>query len=110
MIVTYSNDKVRKQCTNFKEAKRKFPQKVPLNLFKLINLLEAADSLADIQKIPKYNLHALRGNYAGKWALRVDGNSGYRLIVSFELDNATISIHAVDVTEINIEEVSKHYE
>lgn len=46
-----------------------------------LTLLEAAAAPEDLN-VPGYHLHSLRGDLAGHWAIRVDGN--WRLTFRFE--------------------------
>ena len=61
---------------------------------------------------PQYHFHNLKGEFQGYYALDIDGRrSSYRLIVSFdEEENEQIFINSIEITDIRIEEVSKHYE
>lgn len=112
MQVSYKNSKVEQQCTNLKIAKKNFPEKTAKKLLKLINLIETVDNLRELQAFPQYHFHNLKGEFQGYYALDIDGRrSSYRLIVSFdEVENEQIFINSIEITDIRIEEVSKHYE
>lgn len=112
MQVSYKSIKVEQQCTNLKIAKKNFPEKIAKKLLKLINLIETVENLRELQAFSWYRFHSLKGNLQGHYALDIDGRrSSYRLIVSFdEEDNEQIFINSIEITDIRIEEVSKHYE
>lgn len=50
----------------------------------ILTLLHAATSIQDLN-FPGSNLHALKGNLAGYWAINVSGN--WRIIFKFENGN-----------------------
>ncbi len=56
-------------------------------IFKIKMILTLLDSAADIQDMnfPGSNLHALKGDLARFWAVKVTGN--YRIIFRFENEN-----------------------
>lgn len=61
----------------------------PLHRFlKIRMILTLLDNAADIQDMnfPGSDLHLLKGNLAGFWAVKINGN--YRLIFRFENENA----------------------
>ena len=48
----------------------------------LINLIESADNLKDIDELQIYHLHPLHGQREGQYALDVAGRkAGYRLVI-----------------------------
>ena len=48
MKLIYINKTVKKQCTELRQAKKDFSDKVAVKLHQLITFLEAADSLASV--------------------------------------------------------------
>lgn len=112
MNITYKNNKVKKQCTDFGQAKKDFPEKTAKKLFKLVNFIEAADNLNSLINLSNAHFHDLKGNKEGLYAMDIDGRkSSYRLIVSFEdIDKETVFSKSILIKIIKIEEVSKHYE
>ena len=112
MKLIYTNKTVKKQCTELRQAKKDFSDKVALKLHQLINLLEASDSLASVTSFPKYHFHQLKGKRQGQFALDIDGRkSSYRLIVGFrEEDKDVIFSKPREIEILKIEEVSNHYE
>lgn len=111
MHLEYRNPKVEKQCTDLKQAKKEFSEKVANKLFKLINYMISADSLADVTNYPRYRFHKLVGDLSGLYAIDIDGSrSPYRLIVSFvEEDVTAVFANPKSIKIIKVEEVSKHY-
>ena len=115
MEIEYRNKKVKKQCTELKQAQRDFGPKIArklLKLLKLLNFIECAESLSSVINNRIYNFHALKGDRNGEYALDVDGRrSPYRLIVTFESSGINdVFSNSIIIQSIEIEEVSKHYE
>ena len=83
----------------------------------LINLIESADNLKDIDELQIYHLHPLHGQREGQYALDVAGRkAGYRLvIIPLDADGNEWKEKDVNIvykaTEVIIAcEVSNHYE
>ncbi|BDR57470.1 hypothetical protein [Xylocopilactobacillus apis] len=85
----------------------------------LVNLLESAENLQDINLFRIYNLHKLSHDRKDKYALDINGRrSGYRLIIQPINIDGTKFINKGDnliefyreVEIIGVEEVSNHYE
>ncbi len=112
MRIKYSNNKIEKQCTELKKAKKYFPDRVANKLHKLINFIENSESLKDIISFGPYNFHKLSGKLKNYYALDIDGRtSSYRLIVLFENQSTeTVFTDSTSIKLIEIKEVSKHYE
>lgn len=112
MKIEYRNKKVRKQCTELKQAQRDFGPKIARKLLKLLNFLENAENLKSVINNHIYNFHALKGTRNGEYAMDVDGRrSSYRLIVTFESSRIDdVFANSIIIQSIEIEEVSKHYE
>ena len=110
MKLIYTNKTVKKQCTELRQAKKDFSDKIAVKLHQLITFLEAADSLASVIAFPKYHFHQLKGKR--QFALDIDGRkSSYRLIVEFrEEDLEKVFPSPVEIEILKIEEVSNHYE
>ena len=115
--IKYKNKKVEKLCTDLKKAKKDQPANVAEKLHALINLIESADNLKDIDELQIYYLHPLQGKREGQYALDVAGRrAGYRLVI-IPLDANGNEWKEKDVnfvykaTEVIIAwEVSNHYE
>ena len=58
------------------------PANVAEKLHALINLIESADNLKDIDELQIYHLHPLQAKREGQYALDVAGRrAGYRLVI-----------------------------
>ena len=57
----------------------------------ILFVLDTADSLDDIN-VPGFNLHPLKGDKKGLWAVKVNGN--YRIVFGFEA--AKVEVYDVD--------------
>ena len=86
MDIIYDNKKVEKQCTNYKEAKKKLNITVAEKLHAAITFIKNAETLMDIKNMPMYNLHSLHGDREGTYAIDLGRRLGYRLIIT-PLDN-----------------------
>lgn len=111
MNIIYQNNKVARQCTDLRVAKKNFPNAVAEKLLQLINFIEAAENLVAVIQAP-YHFHPLKGDKTGLYALDVAGRkSSYRLIVSFpESSTGDIFLQAMTIVAVQVKEVSKHYE
>lgn len=112
MIIEFKTNKVEKQCTDLKEAKRCFSDKVAKRLHKLINFIDAAENLKSIIDNSAYNFHDLKGKKKELYAMDIDGRKGsYRLLVKFDrFSKEQVFNCSISIETIQIEEVSKHYE
>lgn len=97
-------------------AQKELGSQVSEKLHALINLLESAETLADISQMRQYHLHPLQGDRKGEYALDLGRNAGFRLII-IPLDDEEKEWIATEVnviyrsTKIILAwEVSKHYE
>ena len=80
--IQYKDKKVEKLCTDLKKAKKDLPANVAEKIHALINLIESADNLKDIDELQIYHLHPLQGKREGQYALDVAGRrAGYRLVI-----------------------------
>ncbi|MFZ2589103.1 type II toxin-antitoxin system RelE/ParE family toxin [Paucilactobacillus nenjiangensis] len=112
MFISYANSKVKKQCTKFQQAKKDFPEKIAIKLHRHIAFIKASENLESVNNFPTFNLHPLKGNREGYYAMDIDGrHSQYRLIVAFEdYTKEQVIYDAKSISVIEITEVSKHYE
>lgn len=85
-------------------------------LHALINLLESAENLDDVNAMKVYNLHPLQGKREGQFALDLGRKLGFRLII-IPLDDNENTWDKVDINTIYkstritlVWEVSNHYE
>lgn len=115
--IQYRDKKVEKLCKDLKKAKKELLVIVAEKLHALINLIESADNLKDIDEMQIYHLHPLRGKREGQYALDVAGRrSGYRLVIipldidGYEWKEKDINV-VYRLTEVIVAwEVSNHYE
>lgn len=110
MELTYKNDKLQDLCENpkfNKELVKKYGPKVAVNLPKRIKELKAFNSLNDVPTSPPYRRHKLTGDRDGQFAISI--NNQYRLIFR-QKENKIIIEDLRKIKEIEIMEVSKHYE
>ncbi|MCF6419810.1 type II toxin-antitoxin system RelE/ParE family toxin [Furfurilactobacillus milii] len=111
MDINYRNEKLKKQCTSLKDAKRAFDAITAKNLFRKINFIEAADNLQSVINYPPFHFHDLKGERSGTYAMDVNGrNNSYRIICSFDAPKTHVFSEASTITIMEIEEVSNHYE
>ena len=115
--VQYKDNKVKKLCTNLKYAKKDLPAHIAEKLHALINFIENADNLKDIDQYQIYYLHPLKGKRIGQFALDIAGRrAGYRLIIipldenGNEWKETDINIIYRSTRVIIVWEVSNHYE
>lgn len=120
MNIEYHNKTVKKQCIEFKTAKKYFGDKIAEKLHSTINIIERATNLRDISAMPTFHFHPLLGNSKNsskKYAIDIGGRkSGYRLIMvplddnrNEVKDNGKGSLYDC-TTVLLILEVSNHYE
>lgn len=110
MELTYKNEKLKELCINpkyNKELVKKYGVDVAKRLPQRIKELEAFNSLNDIPTFPPFRRHKLSGNREGEFAINITNQ--YRLIFR-QKDNNIIIEDLREIKEIEIMEVSKHYE
>lgn len=110
MNLTYKTDKLQKLCENInynKELVKKYGVEVAKKLPKRIKELKAFNSLYDVPIFPPHRRHKLNGDLNGYFAVNITGQ--YRLIFK-QKDNNIIIEDLREIREIEIMEVSKHYE
>ena len=110
MELTYKNEKLKELCVNpkyNKELVKKYGSDVAKKLPQRIKELEAFNSLNDIPTFPPFRRHKLSGNREGEFAINITNQ--YRLIFR-QKDNNIIIEDLREIKEIEIMEVSKHYE
>ena len=117
MIIEYKNSKIRKQCTDFREANKHYNRKVAEALHSVINYIENADTLIDVKNFPPFNLHPLQRDRKGTFAIDLAGRrSGFRLIIKpLDDDNQEwkdVDLHTIykSTRVLVILEVTNHYE
>ena len=110
MELTYKTDKLQKLCedANYnKEWVKKYGVEVAKKLPKRIKELKAFNSLNDVPTSLPYRRHKLSGDLKERFAVNITGQ--YRLIFRQKENNIIIE-DLRKIKEIEIMEVSKHYE
>lgn len=123
MKLVYSNEKIKKQCTSVKSAKKLFGGSDVLaeSLMARINALEQAETIKDIIVMPPYHFHKLSNKYGrnldGYFAIDVKSRKDLWRIILEPLDENEQAYSPCNIDEIaqhvriiGIMEVSKHYE
>lgn len=123
MELIYASEKLKKQCTSVKEAKKLFGGNVLLStsLLARINALTQAETLKDIVVQSTFHFHNLKNkggrNLEGYFAIDVKSRKDAWRIIIEPLDEneqpyvpCNIDEIAGKVRIIEISEVSQHYE
>lgn len=123
MKILYQNEKLEKQCSSIKEAKRIFggDNSLAISLLARINAIEQAENLRDIIVQPAFHFHNLHNNgkknREGTYAIDVKSRREPWRIILEPLDeneqpyvSETIDEISGTVRVVMIQEVSKHYE
>lgn len=106
-------------CTDLKASKKKLGLRTAEALFGLINLLESAENLEDINALRNRHIHKLSGKRQGQYALDIEGRAkSYRLLILLLDDDERVAVNIENdsvigfysrIQIIQIEEVSNHY-
>ena len=110
MNLTYKNEKLKKMCenpTHNKELVKKYGSEVAKKLPRRIAELKSFDSLNDVPTSLSHRRHKLSGDLKECYAINITGQ--YRLIFR-QKDNNIVVDDLRKIKEIEIMEVSKHYE
>lgn len=99
MQVLFRTNKLEKCFLDSKTAFRTFGQEVGERYIQRIQIMQATPDLRLLMLLPRLRCHALKGDRAGEWAINLTGQ--IRLI--FTIVNQ-------ELTVVQIEEVSKHYD
>ena len=123
MELEYTSEKLRKQCSDLKEATKLFggDKALAISLLARINALGEADSIKDIIVQKPFRFHKLfkqkKRNYEGYFAIDVKARTNQWRIILQPLDNERNPFDPCDIDKIadvvkvvEISEVSKHYE
>ena len=114
MRIVFRTKKIEKLCTDKEKAKRELPSLVAERLIALIHLIECSINLSDLSMNKSLNLHPLKGDRLGQYAMDIAGRKqGYRLIVKPLSNDDGVLKQVIDyetVEVVLIWEVSKHYE
>ena len=110
MELTYKNEKLKKLCEDpkyNKELVKKYGSDVAKKLPQRIQELKSFNSLNDVPVTLPFRRHKLDGKREGEFAINITNQ--YRLIFK-QKDNNIIIEDLREIKEIEIMEVSKHYE
>lgn len=110
MVLTYKSDKLRKLCEEPKcygELVKKYGIDVAKKIPRRIMELKAFNCLNDVPTTLPFRRHKLKGTLENYFAININGQ--YRLIFR-QKDNKIIIEDLKEIKEIEIMEVSKHYE
>ncbi len=99
MEIQFKTKQLEKAYTHSKEGVKAFGNDVARKYVERINVMKQTRDIEELQKLPCLRCHALVGNRAGQWAIKLKGF--YRLIFTLQGDQLEIA---------QIEEVSKHYD
>ena len=123
MELVYSDDKVEKQCTSMKVARKLMGGSDILarSLMARINALKQAETIKDIIVMPTFHFHKLTNkdgrNLEGYFAIDVKSRKDLWRIILEPLDENKEPYNPCNIDEIaqyvkivEITEVSKHYE
>ncbi len=102
MEVHILNKNLEKLYTKGKSKKYPLPQQVIRSFFEVIDILQAAKDIHDLQNKPSLNFEKLIGT-TKRYSLRLSRK--YRLEVSIDWENEKKTIGI-----IGIEEISNHYQ
>ena len=115
-ITGYGSNKIKKICTDNRQAKRCLGELVAEKLSAALNFIESASTLNDIACFPAFHLHQLSGTEKGLYAMDLGRKLGYRLIIqpdpplNMEEDRLDFNAKCCIVKRIVLLEVSNHYE
>lgn len=110
MQITYKTEKLQRLCKDPKYKKeliRKYEVEVAQKLPQRIQELEAFVCLNDVPVTPPFRRHKLQGTFENYFAINI--NEQYRLLFQQKSRNNIIT-NLKEIKEIEIMEVSKHYE
>ena len=98
MEIRFRTKKLEKQYVDSREANKAYGADVGRKYIQRIQIIDKADSLNEILKLPGLRCHTLKGDRRGQYAVKLTGS--YRLIFTLEGEN---------LETVCVEEVSKHY-
>ena len=98
MIVRFRNTALRQRYEDLREGAKAWNDKLARAYIQRLNVIYAADSAADLRRIPHFHFHALAGDLKGKFAINLEGKR-WRIVLTLDDEERTACI----------EEVSNHY-
>lgn len=117
MQINYKKEKIRKQCEDFKQAKKDFPIDIAKGIHKAINFIINSKNLDDIIHFVPFRFHDLKGDRKGEYAIDIKGKArGYRMVIlpqdnsgEYITDNDIVFGDSKSITILEIKEVGNHY-
>lgn len=110
MELTYKTKKLQELCENPKSNKelvKMYGKEVATKLPRRIKELKSFNCLSEVPTLLPFRRHKLSGNLKNLYAVNITNQ--YRLIFR-QKDNNIIIVDLTEIKEIEIMEVSKHYE
>lgn len=109
MKLYFRNKRLQKVCESMSEAQRAYGKAVASKLTQRLAELRAAESLADLGKMPHAGFHLLKGDRSGQYALGLP--NGWRLIITPRTSaEAKGPYDLATVREIQIDEVTDYHD
>lgn len=98
MEVRFRTRKLEREYLESKRALRAYGEAVARRYVERVNVIKHVVDIEQLEMLPGLDCHALKGDRAGQWAVKLTGR--VRLI---------FTLHGEDLELVRIEEVSKHY-
>ncbi len=98
MEVRFRTRKLEREYMESKRAIQEYGEVVARRYVERINIIKHAMDIEQLETLPGLDCHALKGDRAGQWAVKLTGRM--RLI---------FTVHGELREIVRIEEVSKHY-
>ncbi|MBO6046248.1 MAG: type II toxin-antitoxin system RelE/ParE family toxin [Erysipelotrichaceae bacterium] len=119
MKIVYKDNKVEKQCTSLKEAKKLFGgnKALTISFMSRIEAIKSAVVIKDIISMHNFHFHKLNGEWEGFFAIDVKSRRDKWRIILQPLDENENVFNPCNIDEIadrvkivEIKKVSQHYE
>lgn len=116
MKIRYHDNRVKKLCLDYGEAKKQLGKVVADKLHSTIQFVMAAECMLDIRNFSPFRLHVLKGSRKGQYAIDLGKKVGYRLVIIPLDQNDQLwqkedeNIVFQSTKSIVILEVTNHYE
>lgn len=102
MEILYGNSKIKKICTDLKQASKYLKnEKDAIVLLQRISYIRDSEKLKDVSELPPIRRHKLQGQLKGLWGIDINKISGTRIILKPNIETEDISlIDSVTIFEI----------
>jgi len=110
MLIGYASNKLQKVCEERRAARKELPQDAAILLPQRLVQLAAFRCLEDVPRGPPFFLHALRENWSGHYAVRIDAK--YRIVLKPQGEFDRLPDETPDlgtVTQIDIVAVENYH-